>query len=196
MHFDTAVNHGVGTAIRMLQTLLSVDVDGEIGPETLNAARRRPLAALLAACADARRQRYRSLPHFWRFGRGWLARVDKTLAAAAALMPLSQGSSMPNDNASTTDTVPTTTTPSDPAPKWWGHSMTLWGTFITAVSTVLPVIGPLFGIDISAAMIRDLGASVTVFLQAAGGLIGTALAIYGRLRAASPLVRTTVAVTL
>src|SRR5262249_27003812 len=37
MHFDAAVNHGVGAAIRMLQQAANVTVDGEIGPETLAA---------------------------------------------------------------------------------------------------------------------------------------------------------------
>ncbi len=37
MHFDAAVNHGVGAAIQMLQGVARVTVDGEIGPETLAA---------------------------------------------------------------------------------------------------------------------------------------------------------------
>jgi len=81
-HFDAAVNHGVVGAIRLLQQAVGTDVDGEIGPLTLGAVARRPLDETLNAYADARRQRYRALPHFWRFGGGWLSRVDATLARA------------------------------------------------------------------------------------------------------------------
>ncbi|MBN8909802.1 MAG: hypothetical protein J0H99_25115, partial [Rhodospirillales bacterium] len=44
MHFDAAVNHGVGAAIRMLQGVAGVTVDGEIGPETLAAISTQSLA--------------------------------------------------------------------------------------------------------------------------------------------------------
>jgi imidazolonepropionase-like amidohydrolase len=39
MHFDAGVNHGVGTAARILQEVLGVAIDGEIGPFTLGSAR-------------------------------------------------------------------------------------------------------------------------------------------------------------
>ena len=79
-HFDTAVNHGVTGAIRLLQQAVGTDIDGEMGPLTLAAAVRAPIAETLQAYAEVRRARYRALPHFWRFGRGWLARVDTTLS--------------------------------------------------------------------------------------------------------------------
>lgn len=36
--FDAAVNHGQITAVKMLQVMLNVDVDGKMGPQTLRAA--------------------------------------------------------------------------------------------------------------------------------------------------------------
>src|SRR5690606_25590767 len=69
MHFDAAVNHGVAGAARMLQQALGVVVDGEIGPQTLSAANRQPVTDVVERYADIRRARYRSLGHFWRFGR-------------------------------------------------------------------------------------------------------------------------------
>jgi len=47
-----------------------------------------------------------------------------------------------------------------PAPtdsKWWGQSMTIWGAIITTLSTVLPVLGPALGIDITADLVREVG---------------------------------------
>src|SRR5690606_23551067 len=123
MHFDAAVNHGVGNAARMLQQALGVAVDGEIGPQTLGAARTKPSDAVVERYAEIRRARYRSLGHFWRFGRGWLRRVDRT-AAAAQRMSSAHGkvSGQPQTGVrqmSQTNQAPVTG-------KWWGHSMTIW----------------------------------------------------------------------
>ena len=84
--------------------------------------------------------------------------------------------------------------PQFPAPvpgdgKWWGHSMTIWGVIVTALSTVLPVLGPVLGLDITAELIRQLGDNIVLFGQAAGGLIGTIMAIYGRIRTNAPIAR-------
>jgi hypothetical protein len=75
------------------------------------------------------------------------------------------------------------------APKWWGHSLTIWGVIITSLSTVLPALGPVFGLNITAELIRQLGDSVVVFGQALGGLIGTVMAVWGRIRADTPVER-------
>ncbi|MEO1794943.1 MAG: TIGR02594 family protein, partial [Pseudomonadota bacterium] len=70
MHFDASVNHGLTGAARLLQSTLGVTVDGEIGPVTMGALRASDPSQTIAAYADARARRYRSLRHFWRFGRG------------------------------------------------------------------------------------------------------------------------------
>jgi hypothetical protein len=75
------------------------------------------------------------------------------------------------------------------APKWWGHSLTVWGALITALTTVVPAMGPVFGINITADLIQQLGQSVVIFAQALGGLVGTVMAIYGRIRATAPIER-------
>jgi hypothetical protein len=87
------------------------------------------------------------------------------------------------------------TTPPAPS-KWWAASMTLWGALITALSTVLPVVGPLIGLNITADLVQQLGDQVVVLTQAAGGLAGTMLTIYGRARATTPLERRQVNLTL
>lgn len=185
MHFDAAVNHGVAAAVRMLQEAAGATVDGEIGPETLGRVRIMPGAELIARYADIRRARYRSLGHFWRFGRGWLRRVDQTLDAArrarsaniSFAQPEAGDTSMP-DASSTSGTG-----------KWWGQSVTIWGALITAASTVLPVIGPLIGLDITSDLVHQIGDQVVAVVQAVGGLIGIAMTIYGRTRASQALER-------
>lgn len=199
-HFDAAVNHGVSGAIRLLQQAVGTGVDGEIGPLTRAAIARLPIETLLHSYADARRRRYRALPHFWRFGRGWLRRVDATLKRALQICaaPGSQDTSPQQEGASpmTEEAMPTTTTPPASEAKWWGSSVTIWGALITALSTVLPALGPAIGIDITGDLVRELGSQIVTLVQAIGGLIGTAMTIYGRMRASQPLAQRDVTLKL
>ena len=82
------------------------------------------------------------------------------------------------------------------ASKWWGRSMTIWGTAITGLATVLPVIGPVLGVNISGEAVRQVGAQSVEVGQAVAGLIGTLLAIYGRSRATLPLGLRTITVRI
>lgn len=195
MHFDASVNHGLGRSSRILQEALAVTVDGEIGPETLGAAReaRDPLA-VLERYAEIRRRTYRALPHFWRFGRGWLRRVDTTLTRARSRSDQAKPSSpvvKPKETAAmTTETQhPNIPAQTDDTTKWWGQSMTIWGVLLTTVTTVLPTVGPLIGLDISSELARQLGDGVVRVIQSTGGLAGTVMAILGRVRATAPLER-------
>ena len=182
MHFDAAVNHGVGNAARFLQEAVGAEIDGEIGPETRAAVGKASLAAALESYAAIRKRRYRTLPHFWRFGRGWLRRVDTTLARARALA----AETTPAFPKPEGDTDMTTTT--EPATgKWWGHSITIWGTLVTLLSTVLPALAPVTGIDVDGDLVQDAGSQVVDAVQAVGTLIGTLMTIYGRVRATQPL---------
>lgn len=192
MHFDAAVNHGVGAALRMLQQSVGVTVDGEIGPETLGAIGARNVVDLIEVYADIRRARYRALPHFWRFGRGWLKRVDATLALGkswAATDGIIRGLMEPAQNAKgeTTMSDTSTTVTTDDSAKWWAQSKTLWGTVITAAATVLPLLAPAIGVSLPADVIQTFGDQAITAAQAVTGLIGTALAIYGRFTASSVL---------
>lgn len=201
-HFDAAVNQGVTGAARMLQQSVGTDTDGEIGPLTLAAVAAQSVPRTLSLYADIRRQRYRALGHFWRFGKGWLRRVDRTLERAQAIDPAQPPAR--TNTASTSITIPSqqqektnmTTQPEQTdstAPsgdgKWWGHSMTIWGVIITSLSTVLPTIGPLLGLNITADLVHQIGDQLVQVVQALGGLIGTVLTVYGRMRATTLLER-------
>lgn len=75
MCFDGAVNMGVGTSARMLQTACGAQADGHIGPVTLALVMAMPAPALIDAIADLREARYRKLSTFLTFGKGWLSRL-------------------------------------------------------------------------------------------------------------------------
>ena len=192
-HFDAAVNHGLTGAARLLQRALDVHVDGVIGPITRAAAHRQATEAVLERYAELRRERYRRLPHFWRFGRGWLRRVDRTLAAAkkvsgrsgdgpARFPPTSNAKDRPMDNVDQQAEHARSA-------KWWGQSMTVWGALITAASTVLPLLGPALGLELTPDLVRQLGEQTITVAQAIGGLIGILMTIVGRSRASTRLER-------
>jgi len=180
MHFDAAVNQGVGAANRILQEAVRAGVDGEIGPETRAAVAAMPLLEALDRYAAIRERRYRALPHFWRFGRGWLRRVAETRALARRIAD-------ETSNQQQGDTDMTSTSTDETAGKWWGHSITIWGTIITVISTVLPALAPVTGVDISGDLVQSAGEQVVETIQAVGALAGTLMTIYGRIRATQPI---------
>ena len=83
----------------------------------------------------------------------------------------------------------TTINGGSPAAKWWGSSMTIWGAAITALSTVVPILGPAIGIDVTPDVVRQAGEQMVSVVQAIGGLVGTLMTIYGRARATHLLER-------
>jgi lysozyme family protein len=163
----------------------------------LAAAAAQPVPLTLARYGEIRRQHYRGLGHFWRFGKGWLRRVDLTLERAIAIdrqQPATAIVAIPSlqqeKTSMPTQPEPTgTTEPVTAENKWWGHSMTVWGVIITSLSTVLPTVGPLFGLNITADLVQQLGNQVVQVAQALGGVAGTVLTVYGRMRATTSLER-------
>jgi uncharacterized protein (TIGR02594 family) len=189
-HFDTAVNQGVRRAVPFLQKALGVEADGEIGPVTLAASTQSDSEAVIDAYAALRREHYRSLSHFWRFGRGWLNRVEATRKAALKLAAQSPTPSQPTaKEPRPMPTFPNNTPPPTPQQdtKWWGHSMTIWGVVITTLTTVLPIAARALGYDLSAQVVQDLGTQLTALVQALGGIAGIVITILGRARATQPL---------
>jgi lysozyme family protein len=73
--FDCAVNSGVGRAAKMLQGILGVTQDGNIGPKTLEACKKFSSKDLVDKFCKARQDFLESLPTFKTFGKGWTARV-------------------------------------------------------------------------------------------------------------------------
>ena len=78
--FDTAVNMGVGRAVRFLQTAVGTTPDGQYGPGTQKCVDNCDLDRTLAAYCDTREAFYRDLvarkPSSAVFLKGWLNRLD------------------------------------------------------------------------------------------------------------------------
>lgn len=81
MHFDAAVNHGVGTAARMLQRAVGATPDGVIGPVTLAKLQAMPPAQIVDALHRIRVDRFNAIvrndPSQQMFLRGWLRRANE-----------------------------------------------------------------------------------------------------------------------
>ncbi|MGI4851610.1 MAG: glycosyl hydrolase 108 family protein [Janthinobacterium lividum] len=90
MVFDHGWNRGDGTSVRLLQSLLGVNIDGDCGEGTLAAvAAYGTPEQLIDDLAAAQRSDYRKLWNFSRYGEGWLNRAAaRTKAAHAALASL------------------------------------------------------------------------------------------------------------
>jgi len=77
--FDFAVNSGVRLAVKKLQGVIGVTVDGAMGPKTLAAVAgyvtTYGLPALIDAVCRERMRFLKSLDTFPTFGKGWTARV-------------------------------------------------------------------------------------------------------------------------
>jgi len=83
--FDTAVNQGVGFAIKMLQSVLGVTADGVIGVQTIKAANGVSASAILSDMSKIRVARYMNNKNFAIYGKGWLAREASTLKKAKSV---------------------------------------------------------------------------------------------------------------
>ena len=72
--FDCAVNQGVDTATKLMQTALGVAADGNIGPKTLGALKS-ATTDVLDEFMVQRALRYSTHSDFKTFGKGWFRRL-------------------------------------------------------------------------------------------------------------------------
>lgn len=83
--FDFAVNSGPGRAAKVLQRILGVTPDGDIGPQTLMAVGSMPLKKVLNDYNAARMSFLMALPAWDTFGKGWGRRVAEVTSQAATM---------------------------------------------------------------------------------------------------------------
>ena len=81
LHFDGAVNHGVGRANRFLQRAAGAAEDGDIGPASMAAVKAKDEILLCNRICDIREAFYRQIvanrPEQARFLNGWLRRINE-----------------------------------------------------------------------------------------------------------------------
>ncbi len=84
--FDFGVNAGVSRSAKLLQRLVHVEPDGEVGPITVGAARAIDATHVINGFSDARMDHYRALSTWDRFRNGWTRRVADTREAALTML--------------------------------------------------------------------------------------------------------------
>jgi lysozyme family protein len=83
--FDYGVNSGIGRAKKVLQRVVGVTDDGELGPITMRAVAAHDPQTIITAVNDERLRFLQSLKTWRIFGKGWQRRVSDVRAASLAL---------------------------------------------------------------------------------------------------------------
>lgn len=83
--FDFAVNSGVSRSAKFLQTIVGVQTDGKIGPDTLEAVANVPRTKIITELCNRRQAFLERLGTFATFGKGWTARVKSVRTLATQL---------------------------------------------------------------------------------------------------------------
>ena len=84
--FDFGITAGPENSAKLLQSVLGITQDGDIGPVTLAAIAKQTIPDLITWISAAHSVYYRSLPGFAQFGAGWLARVNACQQAAQEMV--------------------------------------------------------------------------------------------------------------
>lgn len=81
--FDSAINHGVGNAVRMLQRAAQVLDDGAIGPVTRKALDKQSVDDTLHLFNAERLEFFANISTFSLYGKGWVRRVAHNMRYSA-----------------------------------------------------------------------------------------------------------------
>lgn len=81
--FDAAVNHGIETAVRLLQRAAGVADDGHVGPITIAAVKAKSVTDMLMLFIAHRIMFWTRLSTWATFGKGWANRAAQDLIFAA-----------------------------------------------------------------------------------------------------------------
>src|SRR5690606_20895834 len=82
--FDFAVNSGPARAAKFLQRIVGVNVDGRVGPKTIEAAHAMDAGKVAATLCDQRLAWLKTLKTWPTFGKGWTRRVADVRATSLA----------------------------------------------------------------------------------------------------------------
>jgi uncharacterized protein (TIGR02594 family) len=107
--FDYGVLSGVGQSAMILQGYVGAAVDGEIGPQTIAAAATANVPLVINQISDERIAYMQQSKVWWKYGKGWTARVQRVRAAATAM-----ASAAPKQVAAATPVAPVSPAPGAP----------------------------------------------------------------------------------
>lgn len=99
--FDYGVNSGAGKAVKDLQRVLGVPVDGVMGALTIQAALKTEATVVVGKLCDTRLSFMRTLKGWRTFGNGWTSRVNGIRAKSLTMVVTSPTPVIPPDPAPT-----------------------------------------------------------------------------------------------
>lgn len=179
----TALRHTPRNARMFMQRAVKVDDDSIIGPITLRSIRLSKADEFIDAVIRWRTANYKTKEGWDNEGKKWthemhdlkdrILNPDQPTQSARLASPPQQPITQEKAKMTEAATLPT---------KPWSQSLTIWGTIVTFLSAVAPAIGSLIGLDVTAGDVQAVGNGVTQAIQAIGGVVGTVMAIYGRVR--------------
>ena len=79
--FDSAVNQGPRLAVRLLQSALDVEMDGKVGPDTMEALRQADMSDTIHRFTASRIQHYAGTEGWYKYQRGWVLRANRAMQA-------------------------------------------------------------------------------------------------------------------
>lgn len=102
--FDCGVNIGTSTSVRLLQGVVGVPADGQVGPQTRAAVSALPLGVVILGFLAARQFYYLNSAGWVTYGKGWTSRVaqctrwasEDLLALKAPVQPSTVGLMKPS----------------------------------------------------------------------------------------------------
>jgi lysozyme family protein len=83
---DFAVKCGTSRAAKTLQAICSLEQNGSLGPETMQALHNADPVALIGAICDRRLAFLQTLPSFATFGKEWSARIARVRAESERML--------------------------------------------------------------------------------------------------------------
>jgi uncharacterized protein (TIGR02594 family) len=194
---DTALEHGPHKTRLMMQQASGAKADGIIGPKSVAAIKKMKDVDFIEAMTKQRIADYKTRKDWDIKLPEWTQKMtairNKLVGPASYTETISKSEpptavkiTVPKTTTITEKTMTTAPTPIEES-KAWTQSLTVWGTIVTFVSAVLPSLGALFGWTISPGDVQAVGTGVTEVIQAVGGVIGTVMALVGRMQAKVPV---------
>ena len=80
--FDSAVNQGTRLAVRLLQSALDVEMDGKVGPDTMEALRQADMSDVIHRFTASRIQHYAGTEGWYKYQKGWILRANRAMQAS------------------------------------------------------------------------------------------------------------------
>lgn len=164
---DYSVNSGPSKAVKDLQRLLKISVDGQMGIQTLTAVNESPdLPALINQYLDNRLKFLKSLKTWSTFGNGWTNRIKRVRSGSLAMVVSPGATPVPDPEVEVSEPAEPPVGQADPAdtsfiktPEGQAVVTSAIGTASTGIGAASTALQPILGLS---NVFQDLALGLTV----------------------------------